>query len=494
MMPRALHWTRLSPLATVLGIGLLGSSVGSSGIGIGVTEHIGTKRPYQPLDLDSQQTPLLHPPTTQSETCDDSELGRWPAWVASVSMTGVLSVPTARASLHPAPPPSPVYLAVLARHGARYPTAKKMGEVHDLARRLRAHASDADDASWTPVAAWATQTDELLRNATAGGLAPQGELEHASFAAELEREYPSAFSAGARVDVRVTSSPRTQDSCLAFRGGLGEAAAAALVHAEEEAEAGGGGDRGEGGGACRLVDDLLLRPFKQCPALKELRRETERLRDEAAEPLFERVRKHGEQLLELPDGWMRPEDGRAAWFGCQLSHTMADRDEADESIACRMVGPFREALSRFEDQENYEDRGFGDPLTREVALPILRRVTQRLHEAAAPDESGPLVDLLFAHDSTIFPFVALLDVLDLGTDPQSSRAGHLCPFSSRATIALRRSGTIAITYNGVKVREFLPDSDADGGGLVAWDRAYAEALDVDLAAKCRATTGTGAAA
>ena len=92
-----------------------------------------------------------------------------------------------------------------------------------------------------------------------------------------------------------------------------------------------------------------------------------------------------------------------------------------------------------------------------MALPILKRVTERLHEAAALIDGdggpsiGPLVDLLFAHDSTIFPFVALLDILDLGTEPQSSRAGHLCPFSSRATIALRRSGTIAITYNGVKV-------------------------------------------
>ena len=44
------------------------------------------------------------------------------------------------------------------------------------------------------------------------------------------------------------------------------------------------------------------------------------------------------------------------------------------------------------------------------------------------------------------------------------------------------------------MREFLPDRDSDSAnsGLAAWDRSYADALNVDLAAKCRSTTGASA--
>lgn len=89
-----------------------------------------------------------------------------------------------------------------------------------------------------------------------------------------------------------------------------------------------------------------------------------------------------------------------------------------------------------------------------------------------------MVELFFAHDSTLLPLVALLDVLELGTEPLDSRAARHCPFSSRLVLEMWGCGTLVLRYNGLPVRVMQ-------GGLEQWRHDYRHALSVDTHHICR---------
>jgi len=85
-------------------------------------------------------------------------------------------------------------------------------------------------------------------------------------------------------------------------------------------------------------------------------------------------------------------------------------------------------------------------------------------------------DLYFSHDSALLPLVALMDLLDLGTNPYTAQAARLCPFSARLVVEAYRCGAILVEYNEQVVRAFAsPD---------AWRAAYAPQLAVDVPEVC----------
>ena len=66
-------------------------------------------------------------------------------------------------------------------------------------------------------------------------------------------------------------------------------------------------------------------------------------------------------------------------------------------------------MEAVEDMENYHTRGFGSPQTREVMAPFLHYITESMAQSIQDDKK--VVELFFAHDSTVLPVVALLDLL-----------------------------------------------------------------------------------
>lgn len=133
--------------------------------------RLGSKRPWAPLERGDLALPAHWPPPRQRKRC------------------------------------ATVYAAVVARHGARYPTVAKLDAVAALW-----DARCGGGPGYPRLNAWC-ETTRGLRNVTPAGLAPSGVAELAA-AADLARLAPlGAATLGA---VRTTSAERTVASCAAF--------------------------------------------------------------------------------------------------------------------------------------------------------------------------------------------------------------------------------------------------------------------------------------
>lgn len=383
---------------------------------------------------------------------------------------------------------SPAYVAVVARHGARYPTRRKMDQAREAAAFVceLSHLDPAHSAK-----RWCVRLLESLEGKEGGATAPLGVLEQRELGRLVASRYLATAQGRPRISALVTSKSRTRESCEAFRDGAREV----WDHMQEQAEA---------LLDCSAVSDELLRPYLGCPVVQQHRHNV--LSSNIAPHVVELARAAVGDFLRSEAGDVPGHVALGLYYACQTDATLLLEQANDAaaqgvsrqaplllagaleelSAACAASSAVLGHMEHAEDIENYNTRGFQTTESRHVLSPLLRRITEGLEAAVrthAQDPNSPHVDLYFAHDSTLLPLVALMDLLDLGEQASGSGAASVCPFSSRLVVeAYGGGGPVAVHYNDMLVRVFE-------GGAREWRAAYREQLGVDTSQVCGVVKG-----
>lgn len=342
------------------------------------------------------------------------------------------------------------------------PTKHKMAGVEQLARKICDESRATEDAL-----EWCARMLRLMDGKIPGELVGLGEIEMKRLGAEVGRTYLKHHGGEGLDDVRTSSSRRCGQSCVAFLEGLG----ASSTHSS----------------ACKNIDDTLLRPYKTCHKLREVR-------DKFDPQLDERVVQSALDYFSAMTGLNREtlavDDVMASYFGCQTEVSL-NGGHYSSAFSCQaLTHEAMIALDKYEDEENFLLRGYGrHEVTREIAAPILKQVTLKMESARreleegglATTRSSPVVDAFFTHDSLVLPFAALLGLFDLGSIAIDSGASRMCPFASRVVVELTSCGEIKVIYNGAVVRSFI--------SLQGWLETYAQPLSLDLGGSCTVHPG-----
>ncbi|CAM9760412.1 unnamed protein product [Chrysoparadoxa australica] len=392
---------------------------------------LGTKRPYHAMPLDKPEI-LRFPPSESIKHlpshCDTQ------AWGSNTSTS-------ARAVR---------YVAVVARHGARFPTKGKMEQVIEFAEKICTAGGDGTHPVPADALAWC-QTVMDTKDVRPGSLSALGAAEMQQLGAQIGSRYLANRTKDPSVRMLTSSSDRCKRSCEAFKEGVKD-------HWMPQ-------DHSEH--SCEAVHDHLLRPYRDCPLLQAVR--------DAFNP------QHDDRFLAdavlavaaatgLPPDSLSADDVHAAFYACQ-TEVSTNSGDFNGAFSCGMLG---ERMCRFDEEEDLENfflRGFGRwNVTRAIAAPLLQHITERMDEAHVQDagSSGPVVDLFFTHDSTVLPLAALMGLFDLGGTPESSQAARFCPFASRLIIEVLECGAVFVHYNDVQVRVLR--------GLEEWRESYREEL------------------
>ncbi|CAM9101685.1 unnamed protein product [Choristocarpus tenellus] len=419
---------------------------------------LGTKRPYYPLEAYSRPKLLRNPPAEGIDL---------------VTACPSLEVSDKEAPIETREENDPIanishlrYVAVVARHGARFPTVNKMAAVTDLAERI-CRAAEDDGVEVIPSGAkdWCLQ---ILRDADGvrpGSLSALGAREMEDLGRDVGAKYLWGSTASLDVSIRTSSSQRCQSSCDSFLNG----AVDFWVGTEDKHY-------------CQNVDDRLLRPYKSCALLQEVRQAFEPPLDQ---DLVERAIRKISAVSGLPVEELQAADVHGAYYGCQTDVALG-YGQVNTTFACSMLGV--ENMQPFdmeEDLENFLLRGYGrHDVTREVMSPLLQHITDQMSISSNGSDNDSSerrrrrrrVELFFTHDSTVLPLAALMNLFDLGENAETSEASKMCPFASRLVVELFDCGTILVYYNGMLVRSFVD--------LEEWNREYHTQLAVDISEAC----------
>ncbi|CAM9215493.1 unnamed protein product [Discosporangium mesarthrocarpum] len=337
-----------------------------------------------------------------------------------------------------------------------------MAAVKGLAERI-CTAADDDVAGAIPMEAkaWCSGMLREVDDVLPGSLSALGIREMEDLGKHVGDKYLWK-NATLEVSFHTSGSQRCQSSCDAFLTGATDFWVAT---AEDH--------------SCQ-INDGLLRPYMSCGMLQDIRKNFQTSLDlDFVKLALTKVA----SVTGLPMEELSPADVHGAYYACQTDVSLND-GQFNTSFACGMLGSeYMIPLDVEEDLENFFLRGYGQEITRLVLSPLLRHITdgmtqvQHRHvEAARGDNSKSKVELFFGHDSTVLPLAALMELFDLGTDPQKSQASRLCPFSSRLVVEMFHCGKILVHYNGLVVRSF--------DDIEHWKKVYAAQLLTNLDEQC----------
>jgi len=441
---------------------------------------LGTKRPYE--DMADETGIFAFPPingTTRENAC----------------MQYNLEVEQQLCS------PDFKYVTLMSRHGARVPTKKKKKWVLEWAHKVCGYHQEQKEGRGGSVTEkaleWCRTVQEELGPKRPGSLTELGvrEMEEMgqwfaqaylvplthdddnhstedSGRGDAEERNGVCYPPSVEVRALRTSSYRTWQSCVAFFYGLEQVAGTQQwlewwEHDEYTTTP-----------LCERAETALLKPYKHCPKFanhKKEFRKTLGLSDETIAKGQVRL----QESTGLPLKMLGAYEILGAMFACQTFVAQHPESEG-KGFACDMLGNLLWDVAVLEDIENYELRGFGYPPGREMFADLMKKITADMKEGVRrveKDGVGPIVDLIFAHDSSVFPMVAMLELLDLGDDPASSQAALHCPFASRISIEVASCGAILVHYNGMLMRVFP-------GGIQEWESTFSSVLSKSTRTVC----------
>ena len=261
-----------------------------------------------------------------------------------------------------------IFVALISRHGARYPTEKKLQRMRGFAQAMREGGITSGNSSL--IEGGSTML-AMLGNAAPADLAPRGEHEMSAMGAAAAEAYPEIFLGRApsrqRVysyEVRVTTAARTVQSCKSFFRGVAKVGERRNgrqgQHRAQQHEHALPPPLSSAAAAdyyCNsddAVDDVLLRPYASCAAQQVVRNERKAARASYEEALSAEARRFAAlEVLHVSPKTVRRwdsenqaesgkgagmEEGQAAskedqkahlgstpfsaWIACQLAHTL----------------------------------------------------------------------------------------------------------------------------------------------------------------------------
>ncbi|XP_028797362.1 multiple inositol polyphosphate phosphatase 1-like [Neltuma alba] len=306
----------------------------------------------------------------------------------------------------------PIHLNLVARHGTRSPTKKRIRELDGLEAHLKLLISDAEKQNvlLDRIPSWLRGWESPWKGRLKGGeLIIKGEEELYDLGIRTREKFPDLFDEDYHPDVypiKATQVPRTSASAVAFGMGLFS----------------GNGTLGLGNHRAFAVtsesraSDILLRFFDSCANYKNFRESQEPAVNKLKEPILDEITS---ALVGRYGLSFTRQDISSLWFLCKQEASLLDITNQ----ACRLFSPFEITLLEWtDDLELYILKGYGKSLNYRMGMPLLEDVVESMDRAIQAKEekrtpgSYEKARLRFAHAETVVPFSCLLGLFLEGSE------------------------------------------------------------------------------
>ncbi|KAI3871729.1 hypothetical protein MKW92_004739 [Papaver armeniacum] len=296
---------------------------------------------------------------------------------------------------------TPIHINLVARHGTRSPTKKRIKELDRLATRLEALVSETGNSTGG-VPGWLSGWKSPWKGKKKGGeLVIKGEEELYQLGVRMRERFPDLFAEEYHPDIYTMKSsqiPRASASAVAFGMGLFNG----------KGTLGTGQHRAFAVTSESRASDLLLRFHDICQSYKNYRKSQEPSVGKLKEPILDEVA--SAMVKRYPMNFTR-QDVASLWFLCKQEASLLDITDQ----ACGLFTPSEVSLLEWaDDLEAYILKGYGKSINYRMGVPLLQDVVQSMEEAIiAKEENHPpgtyeKARLRFAHAETVVPFSCLL--------------------------------------------------------------------------------------
>ncbi|XP_042013562.1 multiple inositol polyphosphate phosphatase 1-like [Salvia splendens] len=304
----------------------------------------------------------------------------------------------------------PIHLNLVARHGTRAPTKKKMKLLDALGTRLEVLLENVKEKKSGALPAWLWGWKSPWTGKHKGGeLISLGESELYELGIRVREKFPQLFHEDYHPDIypiRATQVSRASASAVAFgmglfsdRGNLGPGHHRAFAVISES-----------------RASDIMLRFHDCCQNYKAFRKSQEPSVDKLKEPILDEITK------ELVKHWglnFTRQDVSSLWFLCKQEAALLNKTDQ----ACSLFSPSEVGLLEWtDDLEVFIVKGYGNSLNYRMGVPLLGDVMQSMEQAIKAKEEGlvpgsyEMAKLRFAHAETLLPFSCLIGLFLDGRD------------------------------------------------------------------------------
>ncbi|XP_027335184.1 multiple inositol polyphosphate phosphatase 1 isoform X1 [Abrus precatorius] len=306
----------------------------------------------------------------------------------------------------------PIHLNLVARHGTRSPTKKRIRELDNLSAHLEVLVKDAKERKLPleRVPSWLNGWKSPWQGRLKGGeLISKGEEELYDLGIRIAKEFQNLFDEEYHPDIypiKATQVPRASASAVAFGMGLFS----------------GNGSLGPGNHRAFAVisesraSDILLRFYDCCHNYKDFRQRQEPAVDKLKEPILDEITS---ALVGRYGLNFTRQDTSSLWFLCKQEASLLDITNQ----ACSLFSPSEiELLEWTDDLEVFILKGYGKSLNYRMGMPLLEDVVQSMEQAIKAKEerhapgSFEKARLRFAHAETVVPFSCLLGLFLEGSE------------------------------------------------------------------------------
>ncbi|XP_065871408.1 uncharacterized protein [Euphorbia lathyris] len=338
---------------------------------------------------------------------------------------------------------TPIHLNLVARHGTRSPTQKRMRELDRLASHLEelVRASEEQKKSLEKVPKWIQGWKSPWRGKLKGGqLISKGEEELYNLGIRTRERFPDLFKEEYHPDVyaiRATQVPRASASAVAFGMGLFS----------------GNGSLGPGNHRAFAVvsesraSDIMLRFYDCCQNYKTYRENQEPAVSKLKEPVFDEITA---ALVSRYGLNFTRQDTSSLWFLCKQEASLLDITDQ----ACGLFMSSEVALLEWaDDLEVFLLKGYGKSINYRMGVPLLRDIFQSMEEVIeAQGKQAPgsyeKARLRFAHAETVVPFTCLLGLFLEGSEFQKIQKEQPLQLPSRPPKSRNWWGSLVAPFAG----------------------------------------------
>ncbi|KAI3841716.1 hypothetical protein MKW92_049152 [Papaver armeniacum] len=272
---------------------------------------------------------------------------------------------------------TPIHINLVARHGTRSPTKKRIKELDRLATRLEALVSETGNSTGN-VPGWLSGWKSPWKGKKKGGeLVIKGEEELYQLGVRMRERFPDLFAEEYHPDIYTMKSsqiPRASASAVAFGMGLFNG----------KGTLGTGKHRAFAVTSESRASDLMLRFHDICQSYKNYRKSQEPSVGKLKEPILDEVA--SAMVKRYPMNFAR-QDVASLWFLCKQEASLLDITDQ----ACGLFTPSEVSLLEWaDDLEAYILKGYGKSINYRMGVPLLQDVVQSMEEAIiAKEENHP---------------------------------------------------------------------------------------------------------
>uniref|UniRef100_M1CL14 Multiple inositol polyphosphate phosphatase 1 n=1 Tax=Solanum tuberosum TaxID=4113 RepID=M1CL14_SOLTU len=273
---------------------------------------------------------------------------------------------------------TPIHLNLVARHGTRAPTKKRIRELEAFAARLEVLVRDVKEQkqSLDKIPAWLMGWNSPWKGKRTGGeLISEGEDELYHLGIRVREQFPSLFSEEyhpAIYSIKTTQVPRASASAVAFGMGLFSG----------KGKLGPGGYRAFAVTSESRASDTVLRFHDCCQSYKDFRKSQEPTVKKLKEPVLDEIT---HELVKQYGLNFTKQDVSSLWFLCKQEASLLNITNQ----ACSLFSPAEVSLLEWaDDLELFILKGYGNSLNYRMGVPLLEDVIQSMEQAIKAKEGN----------------------------------------------------------------------------------------------------------